>query len=84
MRDRFRRKASMLLRPLSTSARLALANALILAISFGLLLLLVTLLAQRFMVGHISESVLAEVHIMEAEFRVDGVHGVRALLEQRL
>lgn len=72
------------LRPLSTSSRLALANALILGLSFALLLLLVTWLADRFMVSHISESVQAEVHIMQAEFRVDGTQGVKALIEQRL
>jgi signal transduction histidine kinase len=69
---------------LSTSARLTLANSALLAVAFGALLLLVTWLADRFMAGHVQESVEAELRIMESEFNVDGVHGVAALIEQRM
>ena len=69
---------------LSTSATLTLVNALLLATSFGLMLVLVTWLADRFMVRHVAESVDAELHIMDAEFHVDGPRGVAALIQQRL
>lgn len=69
---------------LSTSARLTLANSLLLAAGFGGLLLLVIWLADRFMAGHVEESVSAELHIMQAEWRVDGSRGVVALIRQRL
>lgn len=69
---------------LSTSAKLTLVNALLLAVSFGLMLLLVTWLADRFMMSHVGESVDAEVHILEAEFQVDGPRGIAALITQRL
>lgn len=69
---------------LSTSARLTLANSALLALAFSALLLLVTWLADRFMVGHVQESVEAELHIMQAEYGVDGAHGVAALIAQRL
>jgi len=69
---------------LSTSARLTLANSALLAASFSALLLLVTWLADRFMVGHVQESVEAELHILDAELNVDGLRGVIALIEQRM
>lgn len=69
---------------LSTSARLTLANSALLALSFGLLLLFITWLADRFMVGHVEESVDAELHILQAEEYIDGRRGVEALIEQRL
>ncbi|WP_428384725.1 ATP-binding protein [Nevskia ramosa] len=69
---------------LSTSAKLTLANSALLAISFSALLLLVTWLADRFMVGHVQESVGAELHIMQAELQVDGVRGVIALIDRRM
>lgn len=69
---------------LSTSARLTLANSALLALSFGLLLLLITWLADRFMVSHVEESVNAELHILVAEEGVDGRRGVEALIAQRV
>ncbi len=68
----------------STSTLLVLVNALLLAISFSLMLVFVTWLADRFMEDHVAESVDAEIHIMSAEFHVDGLRGVAALIEQRL
>lgn len=72
------------IRRLSTSQKLALANAAVLAASFGLLLLLVTWLAERFILGHLGESLDAEIHILESDFVIDGLPGVRALIEQRM
>lgn len=69
---------------LSTSARLTLAFSTLLALSFVALLLLVTWLADRFMIGHVEESTQAELRIMQAEYGVDGSHGVQALIAQRL
>ena len=69
---------------LSTSARLTLANSALLSLSFGLLLLFITWLADRFMIGHVEESVDAELHILEAEERIDGRRGVEALIAQRI
>lgn len=71
-------------RRLSTSARLALANAAVLAGGFGVLLFLVTLLADRFMAGHVRESVEAELRILESEFRSEGPAAVRMLIEERM
>lgn len=68
----------------STTARLTLANSALLAIGFGLLLLLVSWLAGQFMLVHVQESVESELGILEAEFRVDGVTGVSGLIRQRL
>lgn len=73
-----------LARRLSTSTTLTLVNALLLAISFGLMLVFVTWLADRFMEDHVAESVDAEIHILGAEFRVDGLRGVASLVQQRL
>ena len=69
---------------LSTSARLTLANSALLALSFGLLLLFITWLADRFMVSHVEESVDAELRILHAEEYIDGRRGVESLIEQRL
>ncbi len=69
---------------LSTTARLTLANSGLLAVGFSALLLLVTWLADRFMVGHVQESVEAELHIMQAELQVDGLRGVTALINRRM
>ncbi|MBT9519004.1 MAG: HAMP domain-containing histidine kinase [Methyloversatilis discipulorum] len=69
---------------LSTSARLTLANSALLAAGFGLLLMLVTWLAGQYMLGHVEESVEAELDILTAEFRVDGVRGISGLIRQRL
>lgn len=69
---------------LSTSARLTLANSGLLAVSFSALLLLVTWLAERFMVVHVQESVEAELHIMQAEFQVDGIRGISTLINRRM
>ncbi len=71
-------------RGLSTTARLALANSVLLATGFGLMLLLVTWLAGQYMLGHVEESVDAELDILSAEYRVDGVRGVSGLIRQRL
>ncbi len=69
---------------LTTSARLALVNSGLVAASFAGLLLLVTWLADRFMVNHVQESVQAELNIMLAELRGDGQRGAVALIEQRM
>lgn len=69
---------------LSTSARLSLANSALLALGFGLLLLLIIWLADRFMVSHVEESVNAELRILQAEEYVDGRRGVEALIQRRL
>lgn len=71
-------------RRLSTSARLALANAAVLAGGFGVLLFLVTLLADRFMAGHVRESVEAELRILESEFNAEGPPAVQMLIQDRL
>jgi signal transduction histidine kinase len=69
---------------LSTTARLTLANSALLAAGFGLLLMLVSWLAGQYMLGHVEESVEAELDILTAEFRVDGVRGISGLIRQRL
>ncbi|MDY0056485.1 MAG: HAMP domain-containing sensor histidine kinase [Methyloversatilis sp.] len=69
---------------LSTSARLTLANSALLAAGFGLLLMLVSWLAGQYMLGHVEESVEAELDILVAEYRVDGVRGISGLIRQRL
>lgn len=69
---------------LSTSARLTLANSALLAAGFGLLLMLVSWLAGQYMLGHVEESVEAELDILAAEYRVDGVRGISGLIRQRL
>ncbi|MDP3859738.1 MAG: HAMP domain-containing sensor histidine kinase [Stagnimonas sp.] len=69
---------------LSTSARLTLINSALLATGFGSLLLVVTWLTDRFMVGHVQESVRAELRIMEGELAIDGLRGITALIELRL
>jgi signal transduction histidine kinase len=71
-------------RGLSTTARLALANSLLLASGFGLMLLLVGWLAGQYMLGHVQESVDAELDILTAEYRVDGLKGISGLIRQRL
>lgn len=71
-------------RGLSTTARLTLANSMLLAASFGLLLLLVSWLAGRYMLDHVEESVDAELSILQAEYRVDGLRGMSGLIRQRL
>ncbi|MBI2801622.1 MAG: HAMP domain-containing protein [Gammaproteobacteria bacterium] len=68
----------------STSARLTLANSALLAVSFAALLLLVTWLADRFMVEHVQESVKAELRILQAELQVDGIPSTIALIRQRM
>lgn len=69
---------------LSTTARLTLANSALLAAGFGLLLMLVSWLAGQYMLGHVEESVEAELDILAAEYRVDGVRGISGLIRQRL
>ncbi|MBP6096546.1 MAG: HAMP domain-containing protein [Methyloversatilis sp.] len=71
-------------RGLSTTARLTLANSMLLAAGFGLMLLLVSWLASRFMLDHVEESVDAELSILQAEYRVDGLRGMSGLIRQRL
>jgi signal transduction histidine kinase len=69
---------------LSTGARLTLANSALLAIGFGLVLLLVSWLAGQFMLVHVQESVESELGILEAEYQVDGLSGMTGLIRQRL
>lgn len=69
---------------LGTAARLTLANAALLASGFALLLVLVSWLAGQYMLGHVEESVEAELDILAAEYRVDGVRGITGLIGQRL
>ncbi len=71
-------------RTLNTTARLVLANSALLAAGFGLMLLLVSWLAGRYMLDHVEESVDAELDILQAEYRVDGVKGITGLINQRL
>ena len=71
-------------RGLSTTARLTLANSMLLAAGFGLMLLLVSWLAGRYMLDHVEESVDAELSILQAEYRVDGLRGMSGLIRQRL
>ena len=72
------------LRGLNATARLTLANSALLATGFGLLLLLVGWLAGQYMLRHVQESVDAELDILVAEYRVDGVDGISGLIRQRL
>ena len=67
---------------LGTAARLTLANAALLASGFALVL--VSWLAGQYMLGHVEESVEAELDILAAEYRVDGVRGITGLIGQRL
>lgn len=67
----------------STSFRLTLANAVLLALCFSALLALVTVLADRFMVRHVTESVEAELRILASEYGIDGRDGVVALIAER-
>jgi signal transduction histidine kinase len=69
---------------LGTTARLTLANSALLAAGFGLMLVLVTWLAGRYMLGHVEESVQSELDILRAEYAVDGTRGVSGLIRQRL
>ncbi len=72
------------LRGLNATVRLTLANSVLLASGFGLLLLLVGWLAGQYMLRHVQESVDAELDILVAEYRVDGVNGIGGLIRQRL
>jgi signal transduction histidine kinase len=74
----------ILWRRLSTSARLTLSNAALFALVFSALLVLVTWVADRYMRSHVRESVDAEMTILLTELRLDGLSGVRELVEQRL
>ena len=72
------------MRPLSISQRLALLNGLLLGAFFCLAFLLLIWLSTRFMVRHVSESVDAEIHVLVAEFEIDGLRGVIGLVNHRL
>lgn len=74
----------MKLRLPATALGLALTNAAVLTLCFGLLLAVFTYLAGRFMTRHVAESVAAELQILEGEYDLAGLAGVQALIAQRL
>lgn len=69
---------------LATATKLTLISAGWFALSFAAMLALVLWLTERFMAFHIQESVDAEIHILKAEYLVDGLAKAGVLINQRI
>jgi len=68
----------------STATRITLSNAGVILVCFLILASGVMVMSQYFMRQHIQESVRAELNILESEYRLDGIMGIRALIHGRL
>jgi signal transduction histidine kinase len=68
----------------SLSARVVLFNTGITVGLSGLMILVLCWFAEGFMQGHLDDTVLDEIRILEAEFGVDGRRGVQMLIGRRL
>ena len=68
----------------SLSVRMMLLNALLAALSSALLVLLVSWLAVRLVTLGVDDAIASEMNIFEAEYRRDGIPGVRDHVNQRL
>lgn len=68
----------------STATRISLSNAGVILVCFLILASGVMVMSQYFMRQHIQESVRAELNILDAEYRLDGITGIRALIEARI
>lgn len=68
----------------STATRITLSNAGVILVCFLILAGGVMVMSQYFMRQHIQESVRAELNILESEYRLDGIFGVRALIQGRI
>ncbi len=56
-----------------------------LTVSFAaLMILFLCWLAARFMSQHVDDAVQDEMHVLQAEFAIDGLHGIQGLIDQRL
>ena len=68
----------------STATRITLSNAGVILVCFLILAGGVMVMSQYFMRQHIQESVRAELSILESEYRLDGIIGIRALIQGRI
>jgi len=68
----------------SLSARMVLLNMAVTTGLSALMILTLCLLAESFMQAHLDDTVLDEVHVLEAELNIDGLRGVSLLIKQRL
>lgn len=68
----------------SLSARMVLLNMAVTTGLSALMILILCLLAESFMQAHLDDTVLDEVHVLEAELNIDGLRGVSLLIRQRL
>jgi signal transduction histidine kinase len=69
--------------PRGLAARITLLNVLVFSIStLGVIALTVTL-AERSLRSNLEEALMAEVDIMRKDYAIDGIHGVRGLIDLR-
>lgn len=68
----------------SLAARMVLLNTAVTIFVSALMILTLCALAESFMQAHLDDTVLDEVHVLEAELSIDGTRGVAALIMQRL
>lgn len=68
----------------STATRITLSNTGVILFCFLILAGGVMIMSQYFMRQHIQESVRAELNILESEYRLDGIVGMRALIQGRI
>lgn len=68
----------------STATRITLSNAGVILVCFLILAGGVMVMSQYFMRQHIQESVRAELNILESEYQLDGIMGIRALINGRI
>lgn len=68
----------------SLSARMVLINTAVVVVMSGLMILFVCELIERFMQFHLEDTVLDEVHVLEATHRLDGLLDVARIIDQRL
>jgi len=68
----------------SLSARMVLLNTAVTIGLSALMILILCLLAERFMQAHLDDTVLDELHVMESEFGIDGLRGVASLIGGRI
>lgn len=68
----------------STATRITLSNAGVILVCFLILASGVMVMSQYFMRQHIQESVRAELNILETEYQLDGILGIRALIQGRI
>jgi signal transduction histidine kinase len=63
--------------------RLTLLNAAIVALAVVAVVVVMVVMAERAMREHLAESVLAELDVLVADYRIDGLDGVIGFIEQR-